>query len=179
MDAAQLKIWLSSTTFPPGMLTPHDAWYFTARQRYDFSNNTFQDESIESILLVAAANCSTPETLENEVDECPASVVAVLKQHPPIIMLGGRGLPGANIFVIQISGNVPVFRNGTGKTRSGWLRAPCRQPGRTTLYDDIAFFVFLLYVSNLLRLENIASLQYGSFRRLISIYVTMVEVHVR
>ena len=63
------------------MLTPHDACSFTHHhhQRYDFSNNTVQDESIESILLAADAKLHTaltPETLKNEVDECPASVVA-------------------------------------------------------------------------------------------------------
>mmetsp|Transcript_19921 Transcript_19921/g.28393 ORF Transcript_19921/g.28393 Transcript_19921/m.28393 type:complete len:257 (-) Transcript_19921:224-994(-) len=80
LDAARKTANLveSSTTFPPGMLTSHDAWYLTPLQQYNFPNNTIQEESIESILLAAAAalNLGSPETPKNEADEYIASVNA-------------------------------------------------------------------------------------------------------
>ena len=78
LDAARKTANLvASTTFPPGMLTSHDAWYVTPLQQYDFSNNSIKDESIESILLAAAAELNlSSETPKNEVDEYPTSVNA-------------------------------------------------------------------------------------------------------
>mmetsp|Transcript_27298 Transcript_27298/g.42890 ORF Transcript_27298/g.42890 Transcript_27298/m.42890 type:complete len:253 (-) Transcript_27298:13-771(-) len=75
LDAARKTANLvASTTLPPGMLTSHDAWYLTPRQHYDFSNNAIQDESIEGILLAAAAELNlSSETPKNEGDECHVS----------------------------------------------------------------------------------------------------------
>eukprot|EP00984_Skeletonema_dohrnii_P008015 scaffold2944_cov155-Skeletonema_dohrnii-CCMP3373.AAC.32 len=66
------KLVESSTTFPPRMLSSHDAWYLNPHQ-----HKKVQEESIESILLAAASelNMST-EIPKNDVDEYHASVDA-------------------------------------------------------------------------------------------------------
>ncbi len=73
LDAARKTANLveSSATSPPGMLTSRDAWYLSPLQQYDFSNNAVQEESIESMLLAAAAelNLGSHETPKNEADE--------------------------------------------------------------------------------------------------------------
>ena len=121
LDAARKTANLveTSTTLPPGMLTSHGAWNLTPRHQYDISNNTVQDERIQSVLIAAAAELNIlSETPKNEVDECLASVVAA---QATMMWWGGK-LSGANVnsFAIQITSVVPMFSNRTGKTRSGW-----------------------------------------------------------
>mmetsp|Transcript_32868 Transcript_32868/g.67270 ORF Transcript_32868/g.67270 Transcript_32868/m.67270 type:complete len:195 (-) Transcript_32868:377-961(-) len=62
----------SLTTFPPRMLSSHDAWYRTPHQ-----HKKVQEESIESILLAAASDLNmSPDIPKNDVDEHHASVDA-------------------------------------------------------------------------------------------------------
>jgi len=66
------KLVESLTTFPPRMLSSHDAWYRTPHQ-----HKKVQEESIESILLAAASELNmSPDIPKNDVDEHHASVDA-------------------------------------------------------------------------------------------------------
>lgn len=66
------KLVESLTTFPPRMLSSHDAWYRTPHQ-----HKKVQEESIESILLAAASDLNmSPDIPKNDVDEYHPSVDA-------------------------------------------------------------------------------------------------------
>ncbi len=130
LDAARKTANLvASTALPPGMLTSHDAWYLTPRQHYDFSNNTIQDESIESILLAAVAdelNLSS-ETPKNEGDECHASdnaAQATSSSHDRV-----RGTICKKQNSISLPSKSPVLSQCSEKEK-------CREDGRKPFADS-------------------------------------------